>query len=113
MGTLKTLKVSEYRIIDALLDGSDSTPSKLRRVKYIHIIAYIIIRKSTTHMNLYIYSTKRIWLHEICKKYIKYALSTYTVSFPNFTLQLVALSGLHLEKGMCSKEIENRLLFPS
>ena len=44
---------------------------------------------------------------------INYALSTYTVSFPNFTLQLVALSGLHLEKGMCSKEIENRLLFPS
>ena len=109
MGTLKTLKVSEYRMIDAFLDGSASLPSKLRRIKYIHLITYINIRTSAfTYMPL-----KVCGFSKYAKKQIKYALSTYTVSFPNFTLQLVALSGLYLEKGMCSKEIENRLLFPS
>ena len=111
MGTLKTLKVSEYRTIDALLGGSDDKPSKLQRIKYIHLIAYINIRKSATYIHLHICHKKYMVSQNIRK--INYALSTYTVSFPNFTLQLVALSGLHLEKGMCSKEIENRLLFPS
>ena len=111
MGTLKTLKVSEYRIIDAFLDGSDSHPSKLGRIKHMHLITHIDAR-NRPHIGIYIYATKSIWLLQICKK-ILYALSAHTVSFPNFTLQLVALSGLHLEKGMCSKEIENRLLFPS
>ena len=62
MGTLKTLKVSEYRTIDALLGGSDNKPSKLQRIKYIHLMAYINIRNYLIgHMYTFTYMPPKVY----------------------------------------------------